>query len=80
MLEQVDRNTKQQVRNKYHTERQYIKSQIRKKKLKVTFHKVKAHSGDQDNNWADEEAKKGTENHIEYHTPTTSPTLTNHQE
>jgi hypothetical protein len=80
ILETPVKNTKQLIRSKYQTERQYISTQIQKKKLKVTFQKVKAHSGNTNNDLADEEAKKGTESHIKYNTPIISPTLTNDQE
>ena len=80
ILETPIKNTKQLIRSKYQTERQYIGTQIQKKKLKVTFQKVTAHSGDMNNDLADEEAKKGTESHIKYNTPVISPILTNDQE
>jgi hypothetical protein len=80
ILETPAKNTKQLIRNKYQVEKQYITTQIQKKKLKVSVHKVKAHSGDLDNDLANEEAKKGTESHTKYNVPITNPTLTNDQE
>src|SRR3954468_12808130 len=80
LLEKPTKTTKQLIRNKYQAERQYIQTQIQKKKLKITYQKVKAHSRDIDNDLADEEAKKGIESQIEYNTPITSPILTDNQE
>ena len=79
ILETPIKSTKQLIRNMYQVEKQYIKTQIQKKLLKITLHKVQAHSGDPNNDLADQEAKKGTESYIEYNTPVINSTLSNHQ-
>ena len=76
-LETTTNSIKNQIRSKYQTERQYIQSQISKKKLNITFIKVKGHSNNVDNDLVDEEAKKGTESILQYTIEPTVPILIN---
>src|SRR4051812_10398607 len=76
MIQKDASTAKQKVRRNYSTELDYIQKTITTKRLKVSWHKVQAYSGNTGNDLADRLAKKGKNQLNAFKVSITTPTIT----